>query len=89
MELVTDEGVLTVGPGQAGFLQILNPRQPPERLQGKTGFELPDCGIGLLDAIPPVGSKFKAAATTGPQGQPIAARGESVGSVAFLFRQAP
>jgi hypothetical protein len=89
MQLITDEGVLTVMPGPAGFLQVLTPRQPPENLRGHTGFDLPECGLAILDAIPAVGSKFKPAETTGPQGQPHVAAGRFAGSVRFRFSERP
>ena len=86
MRLVTQEGEITVVPDQDVFLQILTPRQPPESLHGKTRFRLPESGIALLHAIPPVGSKFKEASTTGPQGQLSIGAGEYSGSVKYWFK---
>jgi hypothetical protein len=71
------------------FVQVLTPEFPPRELEGETKVNLPECGIALLDAIPPVGSKFKTAATTGPQGQPNVGRDEYRGSVMFYFGELP
>jgi hypothetical protein len=88
MQLVTDEGDITIAPSSPDiFVQVLTPEQPPEKLRGRTSVLLPQCGLALLDAIPPIGSKFKAAATTGPQGQPTEAAGRTSGSVKFSFSE--
>jgi hypothetical protein len=90
LQLDTDEGPITIVPGNSNsFLQVLTPSFPPKDLQGETKLQLPECGIALLDAIPPVGSKFKTAATTGPQGQPNIGQGEYSGSVKFYFGELP
>jgi hypothetical protein len=85
MELVTGEGRIVVVPESSGFVQVLTPGQPPMNLQGHTGFVLPECGLALLDAIPPVGSKFKPAESTGPQGHAAAMEGVYSGTVRFRF----
>ncbi|MCA9260201.1 MAG: hypothetical protein KDA61_13410, partial [Planctomycetales bacterium] len=80
MQLETEEGRITLVPHRheqhrreqhhrEQFVQVLRPALPPDDLPAKTRFDLPPCGIALLEAIPPVGSKFKDAATSGPQGQ--------------------
>jgi hypothetical protein len=89
MQLATEEGRITLVPDAGLFLQILTPRQPPASLQGETSFLLPECGVAVLNAIPPVGTKFKDATTTGPQGQPNVGQGEYSGTVRFDFRQQP
>ncbi|WP_168205100.1 glycoside hydrolase family 2 TIM barrel-domain containing protein [Bythopirellula goksoeyrii] len=86
MRLQTSEGPITVVPhDRESYLQVLLPEQPPEDFVGKTKFELPQCGIALLDAIPAVGSKFKTPETTGPRGQPNVGKGIYEGKVSFYF----
>jgi glycosyl hydrolase family 2/beta-galactosidase-like protein/beta galactosidase small subunit len=86
MQLQTSEGPITVVPHRRdGYVQVLSPAQPPEKLVGKTKFVLPQCGLALLDAIPAVGSKFKTPETTGPRGQPNVANGDYQGKVSFFF----
>lgn len=86
LQLLTSEGPITVVPDdQTGFVQVLTPQQPPNELEGNTRFSLPECGLAILDAIPPVGSKFKPAATTGPHGQQSSADGPVKRKVSFYF----
>jgi beta-galactosidase/beta-glucuronidase len=86
LQLDTTEGPITIVPGSSeGFVQVLTPKFPPRELEGETKVNLPKCGLAFLDAIPAVGSKFKTAATTGPQGQPNVAKGSYNGSVKFYF----
>jgi len=47
------------------------------------------CGLGLLDAIPAIGSKFKPARALGPQSQPAVLTGEITGAVNFYFGPLP
>jgi hypothetical protein len=68
---------------------MFKPEFPPPKLVGKAFAPVPDCGLGLLDAIPPIGSKFKEATFGGPQGQPYVAHGEYSGSVSFYFGPLP
>ncbi|MAT72349.1 MAG: glycoside hydrolase family 2 [Planctomycetaceae bacterium] len=90
LELQTDEGPITVVPhNPAGFVQVLTPSQPPEQWRGQTDLSLPQCGLALLDAIPPIGSKFKPAATTGPAGQLTEGPGARRGAVSFYFGELP
>jgi hypothetical protein len=97
LQLNTTEGLITIVPGQQGegsansneFVQVLTPELPPEKLAGKTGFSLPKAGLALLNAIPPVGSKFQEASLTGPQGQLAEAKGEYHGTVGFYFGKLP
>lgn len=90
LQLDTSEGLITIVPADpAKFVQVLTPEFPPGELEGETKVNLPQCGIALLDAIPPVGSKFKTAATTGPNGQPNIASGTYSGSVKFYFGEIP
>ncbi len=86
MQLQTTEGLITIVPHkQDVFLQVLTPSQPPKKWRGMTDYSLPECGLALLDAIPPVGSKFKPADSTGPQGQKNVASGIQCGGVTFYF----
>jgi hypothetical protein len=84
MQLDTTEGPITIVPSSE-FVQVLAPKFPPRELEGETKVNLPICGLGFLDAIPAVGSKFKTAATTGPNGQPNVGKGTYHGSVRFYF----
>jgi hypothetical protein len=70
-------------------VQVLTPEQPPDNLIGKTKVNLPQCGLGFLHAIPPIGTKFKDPASSGPQGQPNVGQGEYSGRVSFYFGKLP
>ena len=86
MQLETTEGLLTAIPEPGdSFVQVLTPDLPPTNLVGKTAVQLPRAGLAFLHAIPPIGSKFKDASTSGPQGQLTIAAGEYHGSVSFYF----
>jgi Glycosyl hydrolases family 2, TIM barrel domain/Glycosyl hydrolases family 2, sugar binding domain/Glycosyl hydrolases family 2/Beta galactosidase small chain len=90
LQLDTAEGQITVLNNSAvPFVQVLTPEFPPANLVGKAIAPVPDCGLGFLDAIPPIGSKFKEARFGGPQGQPNVAHGEYTGSVSFYFGKLP
>lgn len=85
LQLETTEGLITVVPENIPFVQVLTPEQPPDNLIGKTKVNLPECGLGFLHAIPPIGTKFKPAAASGPQSQPNVGQGEYSGRVIFYF----
>ena len=89
LQLETTEGLITVVPDNIPFVQVLTPEQPPDNLVAKTKVNLPQCGLGFLHAIPPIGSKFKDATFTGPQGQPNVGQGEYSGTVSFYFGKLP
>jgi len=89
LQLETTEGLITVVPENIPFVQVLTPEQPPDNLVGKTRVNLPQCGLGFLHAIPPIGTKFKPAAASGPQGQPNIGPGEYSGRVSFYFGPLP
>ena len=98
MQLRTIEGPITIVPGESTaadgkpvpvYVQVLTPDTPPKELEGQTGAPLPEAGVAILNAIPPKGSKFKPAASTGPQGQLSEATGEYSGSVSFYFGELP
>ena len=58
-------------------------RAPSSQLAGNAWANLPDTGLSILHAIPPIGSKFQLANTTGPAGQQNRAQGEYRGRVRF------
>lgn len=89
LQLETTEGLITVVPENIPYVQVLTPEQPPDNLVGKTKVNLPQCGLGFLHAIPPIGTKFKPAAASGPQSQPNVGQGEYSGRVSFYFGRLP
>lgn len=89
LQLETTEGLITVVPENIPFVQVLTPEFPPTNLVGHAYANVPQCGLGFLHAIPPIGSKFKGAETTGPQGQPNVGQGEYSGTVSFYFGKLP
>ncbi len=90
LQLDTTEGQITVVNHSAvPFVQVLTPEFPPAKLVGQAFAPTPACGLGFLDAIPPIGSKFKAAKFSGPQGQPNVVHGEYSGTVSFYFGKLP
>jgi hypothetical protein len=90
LQLDTAEGPITVVNNSAvPFVQVLTPEFPPMNLVGKAFAPVPKCGLGFLQSIPPVGSKFKAPSATGPQSQLNVATGEYSGSVSFYFGKLP
>jgi hypothetical protein len=89
LQLETTEGLITVVPENIPYVQVLTPEQPPDNLIGKTKVNLPQCGLGFLHSIPPIGTKFKPAAASGPQSQPNVGQGEYSGRVSFYFGKLP
>jgi hypothetical protein len=89
LQLETTEGLITVMPENIPFVQVLTPEPPPANLVANTKVNLPECGLGFLHAIPPMGNKFKTADQGGPQGQPNVGQGEYSGSVSFFFGEVP
>ncbi len=89
LQLETTEGLITVVPENIPYVQVLTPEQPPDNLVGKTKVNLPQCGLGFLHAIPPIGTKFKPAAASGPQSQSNVGQGEYSGRVSFYFGRLP
>ncbi len=85
MQFKTDEGLITLESRNNAYVQVLKPELPPKELFAKTVFELPKAGLAFLDAIPPVGSKFKEAKYSGPNGQQNTATGDYSGSIRFHF----
>ena len=89
LQLETTEGLITVVPENIPFVQVLTPEQPPTNLVANTKVNMPQCGLGFMHAIPAMGSKFKGADSTGPQGQPNIGQGEYSGTVSFYFGKLP
>jgi len=89
LQLNTQEGPITIVPKNAPYVQVLTPRLPPMDLVRDAYALLPQCGLGLLDAIPPVGSTGQKADTVSPQGRLPVAHGEYSGSVSFYFGKLP
>jgi len=89
LQLETTEGLIAVVPENIPYVQVLTPEQPPDNLVGKTKVNLPQCGLGFLHGIPPIGTKFKPAAQGGPQGQSNMGQGEYLGRVSFYFGKLP
>jgi len=89
LQLNTSEGTITVVPQNVPFVQVLTPEFPPAKLAGNTIAPLPQCGLGFLDAIPPIGSKFQAADVVAPSGERAVAHGEYSGTVSFYFGNLP
>jgi hypothetical protein len=90
LQLDTKEGPITVvNNSGVPFVQVLTPGFAPTNLMAKAFAPVPQCGLGFLDAIPPIGSKFKEARFSGPQGQPAVGHGDYSGSVSFYFGPLP
>ncbi len=90
LQLTTREGDITVlNESNVPFVQVLTPDFAPDNLKANAIAPVPACGLGLLDAISPIGSKFKEAKFGGPQGQPKIAGGEFSGVVSFYFGKLP
>ncbi len=90
LQLDTAEGPITViNHNRTPYVQVLKLEFPPAKLVGKAFAPMPACGLGFLDAIPPIGSKFKEATFSGPQGQPYIAHGDYSGSLSFYFGPLP
>jgi hypothetical protein len=89
LQLETTEGEITVVPEKIPFVQVLTPEFPPAKLAGYTIPPLPQCGLGFLDAIPPIGSKFQRAEMVSPSGERAVARGDYSGTVDFYFGGRP
>jgi len=90
LQLDTTEGAITAIPdATTPFVQVLNPEFPPAKLAANAVAALPACGLGFLQAIPPIGSKFKAPPTMGPQSQLSIGAGVYSNSVSFYFGKLP
>ena len=69
-DLTTDEGVIRlVAASEDLFLHLFTPDKPVRRNNDNTLGIFPDGQLSILNAISPVGTKFRPAKETGPQGQ--------------------
>jgi hypothetical protein len=92
LQLTTSEGDITVIPKNVQFVQVLTPGFALEKTAGKAIAPVAKGGLAFLQGISPIGSKFKPADETGPQGQLNDLTGDFSGSVSFYFgklRSAP
>ena len=90
IQLQTTEGLITAILGQENlFLQVGTPKFPQNREARNTSPLFPTASFSILNAIPPIGSKFIPAARSGPQGQAAIASGSYHGSVNFFFGNLP
>ncbi len=91
LQLETTEGPITVINNEESvpYFQVLTPEFPATNLVGKAIAPLPQCGLGFLDVIPPIGSKFKAPSGMGPQSQLDVSTGTRSRSVSFYFGKLP
>jgi hypothetical protein len=86
LELDTTEGrITTLVQSEIPFVQVFTPEQTPASIVANTKVKMPQCGLGFLHAIPPIGTKFKPANSTGPQGQQNMLGGTYSGTVSFRF----
>jgi len=68
--LITDEGVFSIySSSENDFLLLLKPQKPLHAGNENNSPPFPDGDIGLMKAIPPIGTKFKQASQLGPQSQ--------------------
>ena len=66
----TKESSFTIINGTDGiFLQLLRPSKPLHASNNNTSPAFPEGNIGLMSAIPPIGTKFQSADKLGPQSQ--------------------
>jgi hypothetical protein len=89
LQLETAEGEIIVVPEQVPFVQVLTPEFPPEKLAGNTLARLPECGLGFLDAIPAIGSKFQRAPAVSPAGATPVAHGRYHNILYIYFGNLP
>ncbi len=69
-DLTTDEGVIRiVAASEDLFLHLFTPDDPVKRNNDNTLGKFPDGQLSILNAISPVGTKFKQAGELGPQSQ--------------------
>ncbi|MDR2810214.1 MAG: glycoside hydrolase family 2 [Tannerellaceae bacterium] len=70
-DLITREGTLRiVAASEDLFLHLFTPDKPQKRNNDNTLGLFPSGQLSVLNAISPVGTKFRQAKDTGPQGQP-------------------
>jgi hypothetical protein len=86
LKLGTTEGQLIAVPAsERQFVEVFAPDLPPKDLVMKTELRLPPSGLGFLDGIPAIGSKFTSAKDSGPQGALNEAVGRFSGTIYLKF----
>jgi len=86
LRLNTTEGHLVAVPAsERQFIEVFAPDLPPKDLQMKTGLSLPPSGLGFMDGIPAIGSKFSSAKDSGPQGAQNLGAGRYSGTIYLKF----
>ncbi len=90
LQLGTSEGPLTAVLNQNDlYVQVFTPKMAPDNIRMNASAAFSKAGISFLHAISPMGNKFGAATTTGPQGQPAEAKGDYKGSISLYFGNFP
>jgi hypothetical protein len=95
IQLQTTEGPLLMAVDSPDkFVQVLKVQFPGDpkpgqsansALSGNAWARFPDAGLSVLDAISPIGSKFRTPESTGPMGQKPVAKGEYRGTVRLFL----
>jgi len=86
LKLNTTEGHLIAVPAsEHQYVQVFAPDLPPKDLLMKTETKLPPSGLGFMDGIPAIGSKFTSAKDSGPQGEQNLAGGRHSGTIYLKF----
>ena len=86
LKLNTAEGCLIAVPAsEHQFVEVFAPDLPPKDLLMKTEVNLPPSGLGFMDGIPAIGSKFTSAKDSGPQGAQNLATGRYSGTIYLKF----
>ncbi|HEY7090069.1 MAG TPA: glycoside hydrolase family 2 TIM barrel-domain containing protein [Tepidisphaeraceae bacterium] len=95
MKLQTTAGSIVIALEDPSlFVQVLRPQFPgnpkpaattQDSLSGQAWATFPNAGLSVLHAIPPIGSKFRPASSTGPQGQRTRAQGDYKAKVWLRF----
>ncbi len=88
LQLETTEGAITVVPStEIPYVQVLTPKSPPKEFALNTYVQVPNCGLGFLDGIPPIGSSTHTSESVSPSGEKPFAHGEYHGTVSFYFNK--
>jgi hypothetical protein len=85
LQLDTEEGTITIVPENVSFVQVLTPEFPSPELAGQAGTPVPQCGLGFLDAIPSLNSKFPTSRFSNPPNRTDLTNDEYTITVNFYF----
>jgi hypothetical protein len=85
LQLDTEEGTITIVPENVSFVQVLTPEFPSPELAGQAGTPVPQCGLGFLDAIPSLNSKFPTSRFSNPPNRTDLTNDEYTITVDFYF----